>query len=322
MVNCRIRGVKVIVAVAMLCALSAGTAVAGVEAGLDAAKRGDYVTAIAAWIPAAKRGNLAAQSNLAVAYIRLGDRKAALPWLHKAAEQGDMESQHALGAMYGTGSYGGPPDHGRALKWLHMAAAQGNSEARLDIGFRHFFGIGVKRNDAEARKWFGQAAKQNHPRAQHALGDMYRMGRGGPKGLGEALELYEKAARGGYSESHYLLGVAYMTGRFGVKRDDRVAVRHFRNAAERGHPEAQLGLALMLIKSVNGIRDPVEAYAWAAIAVESGATRAELLLLDIRSDLTPDELQDADRRAGELRQASRRPRNSGSAQGRRNNPRR
>lgn len=62
------------------------------------------------------------------------DRKEAVEWCRKAAEQGNVDAQYKLGVMYGSGK--GVPQHfAEALKWYQLAAEQGNEYAlkALDI---------------------------------------------------------------------------------------------------------------------------------------------------------------------------------------------
>jgi TPR repeat protein len=92
----------------------------------------------------AERGMPVAQRYLAAHYRsksgppaeKAKSQAEALVWYHKAAEQGDVESQWYLGMAY---SFGPPEveqeDLPRALPWLEKAAAQGHSEAkrRLEV---------------------------------------------------------------------------------------------------------------------------------------------------------------------------------------------
>ena len=50
-------------------------------------------------------------------------------WFRLAAEQGDVNAQAYLGAMYDTGE-GVPEDAVDAYAWLNIAAAQGNTSAK------------------------------------------------------------------------------------------------------------------------------------------------------------------------------------------------
>ncbi len=55
-----------------------------------------------------------------------------MKWHRKAAEQGNVQAQNALGFMYEQGQ-GAPKDDAEALRWLRKAAAQGNKLARDNV---------------------------------------------------------------------------------------------------------------------------------------------------------------------------------------------
>jgi TPR repeat protein len=101
---------------------------------------------------AAKRGNVVAQYSLGFMNYplyagRLGPRKGnlqeALVWYRRAAEQGDVDSEVALGVAY-EGGIGVPQNYVEAHKWYNLAGATTTlASLRADIG---------KRRDALARK--------------------------------------------------------------------------------------------------------------------------------------------------------------------------
>lgn len=81
---------------------------------------------------AAKRGNATAQYSLGVMNYPLGDftfdgskgnLREALSWYRRAAEQGDFDSQVALGIAYEDG-VGVPQDYIEAHKWYNLAVSR------------------------------------------------------------------------------------------------------------------------------------------------------------------------------------------------------
>ena len=60
--------------------------------------------------------------------IKQSDFPKAAFWLRKAAKQGHVEAQFALGVMHHKGR-GVPEDNVEAYKWLHFAATGGNGKA-------------------------------------------------------------------------------------------------------------------------------------------------------------------------------------------------
>ena len=66
------------------------------------------------------------------------DKKEALKWIRKAAEQGDMDAQFLLGVCY-SGYEGIPENKTEAVKWFRAAAGQGSEEAQAvldDLGVK------------------------------------------------------------------------------------------------------------------------------------------------------------------------------------------
>ncbi len=122
-------------------------ALADFQAGLDAYNRGDYDTA----------------------------RREFRP----LAEQGEAESQLALGLMYSTGE-GVPQDDQEAVRWFRQAAGQGIGEAQYILGSMYLQGLGVVQDYGEAAQWYRRAAEQGNAAAQYNLGEMYALGRGVP----------------------------------------------------------------------------------------------------------------------------------------------
>ena len=60
------------------------------------------------------------------------DDSAAMKWYRMAADQGDANSQCAVGRMYYQGK-GVPQNTSEALRWLHKAQVQGNENAKQGI---------------------------------------------------------------------------------------------------------------------------------------------------------------------------------------------
>jgi TPR repeat protein len=65
------------------------------------------------------------------------DDAEAYKWFRKAAEQGHVDAQHALGWIYAWPSRSGVPmDDVEALKWFGKAAEQGHVRAQYDVSVR------------------------------------------------------------------------------------------------------------------------------------------------------------------------------------------
>jgi TPR repeat protein len=89
-----------------------------------------------------------------------GDFQTALKLLAPLAQQGDVEAQVDLGAMYFAG-HGVAQDFREAAKWFRAAAQQGNVGGQTNLGILYATGSGVPQDDVRAYMWFSLAASQN-----------------------------------------------------------------------------------------------------------------------------------------------------------------
>lgn len=105
------------------------------------------------------------------------DDEAAITALLPRAEQGDLDSQAALGFLYSDGK-GGVRDFAEAAKWARKAAERGNRAAQRKLGFLYVAGLGVGQDFAAAAQWYRKAAEQGDTEAQFQLGLLTGMGRG------------------------------------------------------------------------------------------------------------------------------------------------
>ena len=151
----------------------------------------------------------------------------------RRAEQGDVEAQFALGAMYNYGK-GVPKDYQLAVKWYKLAAEQGDAESQNLLGLMYDLGNGVPQDYQLAIKWFRRAAEQGFADAQFNLGVMYDLGDGVPQDDQEAVKWYRLAANQGQAKSQYNLGVMYAEGK-GVPQDYVLAYKWVNLAAAKGN---------------------------------------------------------------------------------------
>jgi hypothetical protein len=83
------------------------------------------------------------------------------------ADQGDANSQFALGLKCGSGD---TQDALQAAEWYRKAAEQGHAPAQYSLGLMYANGHGVPRDDAQALIWIRKAAEGGDPGGQHHLG--------------------------------------------------------------------------------------------------------------------------------------------------------
>ena len=180
--------------------------------------------------------------QLGRAYHEKGDFSSALVQHRKAADQGYLPAQFALGVMYQNGQ-GVARNSVKAVEWWRKAATNGLAKAQVVLGVLYGLGGVVRRNDAEAVKWLHKAADQGLATAQLSLGKIYQTGRGVAQNDVEALNWYRKAADQGNATAQNELGVMYVKGQ-GVPKNDVEATKWFRKAADQGDADAKDNLKL------------------------------------------------------------------------------
>ena len=127
------RAYQTIFAAIMLVMSFSAPVAAGPLDDIDAAiKAHDYATAARLLRPFAEQGNVDAQVKLGALYSEgagvLQDHVEAAKWVRKAADQGYGAAQYILGILYGAGQ-GVPEDCVLQHMWLSLAAAQGDQTA-------------------------------------------------------------------------------------------------------------------------------------------------------------------------------------------------
>ncbi len=86
------------------------------------------------------------------------------------AEQGDALAQAKMGAMYQLGRNGIEKDEQLSATWMLKAANQGLVEAEVFMAALYDRGLGVKHDVHIATQWYEKAAAQNHATALAILG--------------------------------------------------------------------------------------------------------------------------------------------------------
>lgn len=103
-----------------------------------------------------------------------------------------------MGCYY---AFDGELDSEEAVRWFLKAASQGHVEAEYALGFHFQYGIGVVCDPEEAVRRYRLAAGMGHIDAQGKLGLCYLMGQGVTQSDSEAVKWLVKAAKYGYSEA-------------------------------------------------------------------------------------------------------------------------
>ncbi len=251
-----------------------------------AAKQG-HSEALKWFILAADKGNSDAQYNLGLMYAngqgvnknyrealrwcRLAAKQghcASAEWLRSVAQryanQGDSDAQFQLGLMYETGK-GVPRNYCDAFKWFRLAAQQGNNDAEYKLGYMYENGLGVfKKGYAEASKWYRLAADKGHPDAITKLQELdLKLTPGdtmpqkpNKSNVKEDVSMpcdptLQYLGDKTYRENQFNIGNNYYYGD-SVAQDYNEAVKWYRLAADKGHPDAITKLQELDLKLTPG----------------------------------------------------------------------
>lgn len=242
------------------------------------------------------------------AYQR-GDFAAAQRIWRPLAEAGDLRAQYNLGLIHAEGR-GVRRDPAEAVKWWRRAAQGGHVRAMHNLALAHIAGVpdeksGVPVQDyARALEWLNRAAAEGLPNSIYFLGTMYRYGLGVERDEAKAVSLFIKSAEKGFVRAQYNLAEAYLNGT-GVEPSTDEAFRWLRAAAEGGSPKAQYRMAAHFAEGQGDGTNLVEALKWCLLAARHGHPVARDTLDGLVLRASPQELQEAARRAGEVELAGR-----------------
>ena len=104
--------------------------------------------------------------------------------------------------------------------------------------------------------------------------------------------------REGDASAQFNLGFMYANGR-GLPQDDAEAVKWYRKAAEQGHALAQSNLGVMYRDGLGVPQDDALAHMWFDLAAAQGAERAQENRDEAASQMTSDQIAEAQRMARE-----------------------
>lgn len=235
------------------------------------------------------------------------DEIVAAEHFRVAAEQGVASAQTALAELLAG------RDEAESVYWLEQAAQQGDAAAAAFLAERCLQGKAVARDFERARAYAQAAAAQKNAHALCLLGDIYRYGLGVSADIEQADRHYHAAAALGHAEAYRKLSVhsalaggsdyqsrqqqalaaqtaqqhyqAGFAARHGLQREvnDADAAHYYRLAAEAGHIQAQLDLALCY-KEGRGVAADAEAMVyWLERASAQGSAEARQTLEWLRS---------------------------------------
>src|SRR5262249_20547565 len=214
----------------------------------------------------AELGNLVLSGGAVSELLKVGD------WFEGGAHMGDPVAAFNL-AVCLTEGLGVERDERKAAEWIRRAA-ESLPVAQYWYGRILTEGRGLEADLTAARVWLGRAAENGIVEAQVMLGEMMLNARGGRRGEGAAGDLFAKAAAQGHAGAMFALGV--LADGNGQGADRASAQQWFQQAAERGHPYAQLMLAQYLAHGLAGSTDLHEAQRLLKAAQAAGGRQARV----------------------------------------------
>ena len=253
---------------------------------------------------AAEQGEVIAMSNLGDHYYAgegIGrDYQQAVYWYRKAADQGNSAGMNGLGICYLNGK-GVTQDYQQAVYWYRKATEQGYAVAKSNLAICYYAGEGVAQDYEKAYELTLEALEEMEDPETMAvpynlLATCYYHGRGVAKdeemaedlyklaisygsmeakaNLGgvyydkgdytEAFPLLSDAAADGIDSAQFMLGCMYRWG-YGVTRNEDIAIRWYKLAAEQGHEKAIACLDAMYFDE-----EAPEAFDWVKKRAQEG----------------------------------------------------
>lgn len=174
---------------------------------------------------------------------------------HFNAERGDPAAQLVLGQLYYQGTPTIPRNFEKAFKYLRAAAMQlpraGDS----------------KKDVADTNPQQPQPSTQNAAMGAALLGQMYWRGDGVGQDNSTALRWFHRAAEHGNAAGLNSLGLMYQKGIVVPKNSDK-ALQFFQKAADYDHADAQVNLALVLLRQL--VPDYAAALKYLTMATRQG----------------------------------------------------
>jgi TPR repeat protein/AcrR family transcriptional regulator len=180
------------------------------------------------------------------------------------------------------------------LDRLTALANKGDARAELVVGLKYLSGDGVTANDAQAAHWLDRSAQHGNAVAQNHLGALYQSGRGVVRDTAQAKHWYEMAAAQGDRHAMSNLAVLY-AGATGADKDFAAAATWFQRSASLGYVDAQFNLAVLFERGDGVPQSLLDAYRWYSIAAASGDAVAKTRAEAIATQISPEELQAAQR---------------------------
>ncbi len=140
-------------------------------------------------------------------------------------------------------------------------------------------------------------AEAGDAEAQYNLALMYDVGIGAPQNYAESGKWYRQAAERGVPEAQFALGVRYFKYGSSAKENYSAALRFFRQAADQGLAAAQFNLGVMYESGLGVPTNKVESYRWYNLAAAQGTMNALEARELLTGQMSREEVAEGQRRA-------------------------
>lgn len=168
----------------------------------------------------------------------------------------------------------------------YAAAAPANGQAAVPAAPpapRRASGSVAVTDDEDSTKAFLRKATDGSPTDQFQVGVMYEQGKDVPRNDTMALRWYKKAAEKGLAESQYKVALMYRFGK-GTPKSSYQAARWFQAAAEQGHAKAQVKLGQMYKNGKGVERNETTAFKWFLKAADQKDPDAEKIIAELKEN--------------------------------------
>jgi len=255
----------------------------------------DVQAAVSYLEKSAQLGNVNAQYLLGKVCLEtgIGNSVQAIAWMNKAAEAGNAGAQYALGKLYRDGTHV-EKDIQKAVVMFTAAAEKKNEFAAYQLGRLYLSDEGISKNVPESVKWLTLSSDLGNAYAQYTLAKLYLTGDGVPKDVGEAIRLFTLSAEKKNEYAAYQLGKLYLLGE-DVPKDVEAAIRWLTASANQGNQYAQYALGKLYFYEVDVPRDKEKSLYWLELSAAQGNIYAQYLIDNINSYRNPSVLLAATR---------------------------
>jgi uncharacterized protein len=194
------------------------------------------------------------------------NKKTGWEWIHKAAENGNMEAQHDLSAYYKSlalQEINIEKNLHESAKWCLMAAEQGCPSSQVKMSEKYLRGIGVKKNIRLARKWAKKSAKQGSSGGQSQFGVLLL-----ESDPDQSFDLFKKSSEQGDERGIRNLASCHLHG-IGTEKNYEEGLRWMKIYGEKS-PDSMFGVGELFMKGESLKQDNKEALKWFIRAANQG----------------------------------------------------